>query len=194
MVLRRKGGGLSELRALLFLPALFWLAGCAVFGGGAPVINVTLDRAGYSAAVSYDRGAGLASDTATIDVSSAGGIGGFTAALAEGDWPATVVVRLHTRGLEQLTIRYGLFDIVTGRSSNDSPDPALILYVEDEHGEVQSAPVSSYVYYPDIRVVRPQSQQPKLPAPGGYYEITLPPHFYQGEHPSFAMQWIDFYR
>ena len=191
-MLRRKGGGVDDFRVLLFLPALLWLAGCAGFGGGGPVIDVTLDRAGDSATVSYDRGQG--NDTATIDVISAGGIGGFTATLAEGDWPAAVVVQLRTRGLEQLAIRYGPFDIVTGRSSNDSPDPALILAVEDERGEVQSAPVSSSAYYPDIRVVGPQSEHPKLPAAGDYYEITLPPHFHQGDYLSFAMQWIDFYR
>ena len=194
MMLRRKGGGLDELRALLFLPALLWLVACAGVGGAPPVIDVTLDRAGDSAIVSYDKGPGPANDTTTIDVTSAGGIGGLTAALTEGDWPAAVVVRLHTRGLEQLTIGYGRFGIVTGRSSNDSPDPALILSVEGERGEVQSAAVSSSVYYPAIRVVRPQSHQPKLPAAGGHYEITLPPHFHQGAHPSFAMQWIDFYR
>lgn len=153
------------------------------------MIDVTLDKPGSDAATVT-----VANGRAVIDVTSASGIGGFTATLADGRWPETVTVRLHTRGLEQLVIRYGRFDITTGRSSNDSPDPALMLYVEDEQGEVQSASPSSNVYYPDIRLVNPQSEQPKLPAEDGYYEITLPLHFHQLDHDSFAMQWIDFYR
>jgi hypothetical protein len=166
---------------------LLTVAGCRARGEAA-VIDITLDKLDDAATVAQSDGQAL------IDVTSASGIGGFTATLAEETWPEEVVVRLHTRGLEQLFIRYGKFDIATGKSSNDSPDPALMLYVEGEDGQMQSAPPSADIYYPDIRVVNPDPDRPQLPAVDGYFEITLPPHFHRDDYPSFAMQWIDFYR
>ncbi len=169
------------------LSLLVMAAGCRA-GQEAAVIDIILDRVDDAATVTVN------GEQALIDVTSVSGIGGFEATLAEGAWPAEIVVRLRTRGLEQLFIRYGAFDIATGKSSNDSPDPALILSVEGENGQVQSAPPSADIYYPDIRVVNPSADNPKLPADDGYYEITLPPHFHRDEYPSFSLQWIDFYR
>jgi len=172
---------------IMGLGILVIAAGCRA-GREAVVIDITLDKVDDTATVT------ASGERALIDVTSVSGIGGLEATLTEGAWPAEVVVRLRTRGLEQLFIRYGAFDIMTGKSSHDSPDPPLILYVEGEDGRVQSAPPSSDVYYPDIRVVNPSADNPKLPAADGYYEIVLPAHFHRGEYPSFSMQWIDFYR
>ena len=38
-------------------------------------------------------------------------------------------------------------------------------------------------------------ERPAFPLPeGSAFEITLPPHFHLDEHPSFTIQWVDFYR
>lgn len=141
------------------------------------MIDITLDRPEGSSADLI-----IGDDRATIDVVDPRGINGLHAQLTGGEWPENVTVLLRLRGLERLEISYGNYTIATGRSSNDSPDPPLMLYVRDKNGDVAQAPVSASIYYPDIRRT------------GDGFEITLPPHFFQDEFPSFSMQWIDFYR
>ena len=117
-----------------------------------------------------------------IDVTDPRGINGLTATLTEGEWPEEVAVLLRLRGLESLEIAYGNIVITTGRSSNDSPDPPLMLTVTDADGTVQQGYPSADIYYPAIEHT----------ADG--YLIPLPPHFFVEQQPSFRMKWIDFYR
>ena len=187
-------GQIGRMVAVALLAALL-LGGCA--GSNMSAIEVTLDKPiDDRATVTTEDG------RAVIDVTSAGGIGGLTA--TAGEWPAEVVVRLRLRGLEGLEIRYGDVTIATGVSSSGQPS-ALTLSVLDEDGNVQSASPSSDVYYPNIQAVTPDGttavgplaagQRPPFPLPeGSALEITLPPHFHRDDHPSFTLQWIDFYR
>lgn len=178
------------------LVTLLMLAGCAGGNETMSAIDVTLDKHDDSATVTIEDG------RAVIDVTSATGIGGLKATADE--WPEEVVVRLGLRGLEGLTIRYGDYILMTGVSSTGDPVP-LTLSVIDDEGNVQSASPSADVYYPDIRAVTPDGatavgplaagERSAFPLPeGSVFEITLPPHFHQGDHPSFSLQWIDFYR
>ena len=142
-----------------------------------PRIDLTLDHSETSsAALSFDN------DRALIDVTDSRGINGLTAQLTAGQWPPTVTIRLRLQGLEQLEIAYDNITLATGRSSNESPDPPLMLTVTDDQGNAQTASPSADIYYPDIRRT----------ADG--FEIDLPPHFFAEEHASFSMRWIDFYR
>ena len=187
-------GEIGRMVAVALLAALL-LGGCA--GSNMSAIEVTLDKPiDDRATVTTEDG------RAVIDVTSAGGIGGLTATADA--WPEAVVVRLRLRGLEGLEIRYGDVTIATGVSSSGQPS-ALTLSVLDEDGNVQSASPSSDVYYPNIQAVTPDGttavgplaagQRPPFPLPeGSALEITLPPHFHRGDHPSFTLQWIDFYR
>ena len=180
------------------LAALLLLGGCAGGNDAMSTIDVTLDKRDDQATITTE------GDRAVIDVTSFSGIGGLKAAADE--WPAEVVVRLRLRGLEGLTIGYGDgdFTITTGVSSSGDP-VALMLSVVDEAGNVQSASPSADIYYPDILAVTPDEtvdvsplsagERPTIPLPeGSAFEITLPPHFHLDKHPSFTIQWIDFYR
>jgi hypothetical protein len=187
-------GEIGRMVAVALLAALL-LGGCA--GSNMSAIEVTLDKPiDDRATVTTEDG------RAVIDVTSAGGIGGLTATADA--WPEAVVVRLRLRGLEGLEIRYGDVTIATGVSSSGQPS-ALTLSVLDEDGNVQSASPSSDVYYPNIQAVTPDGttavgplaagERPPFPLPeGSALEITLPPHFHRDDHPSFTLQWIDFYR
>lgn len=156
------------------LATLLSLAGC---GGDAPQIDIVLDRSSASSAEVKVSG-----DRAFILVGDYWGINGLTATLVDGRWPEEVLIDLRVRGLERLEIHYENFVITTGRSSNESPDPPLILHVIDENGEVSQAPPSANIYYPEITRL-----------PDGF-EISLPAHFFRVDPPSFSLQWIDFYR
>ncbi|MCA9865110.1 MAG: hypothetical protein KIS95_08530 [Anaerolineae bacterium] len=167
----------QRLVSLIGVAAILALTACAGGAEQTPMIELTLDRPqGNTATVTLGDGRAL------IDVTDQGGINGLNVRLVEGEWPAEIVVRLRLRGLERLEIHYGDVTLATGRSSNDSPDPPLILSVVDADGRVQSASPSADIYYPDI-----------LKTDDGF-DITLPPHFFRDNYPSFSMQWIDFYR
>lgn len=185
--------------------AIFWLVGGLLLGGcrattTPPMIELTLDRPqGNTAAVTIEDGRAL------IDVNERHGINGVAARLTQGEWPPQIVVRLPLRGLEGLWIHYGDLTISTGVSSSGAPPPPLTITVVDEAGNVQSAPPSADIYYPDIRAVMPDGtaavgplavgERPAFPLPeGSVFEITLPAHFFREAHDSFSMQWIDFYR
>jgi len=144
---------------------------------GQPMIDITLDRPEANSAELT-----LSDGHALIDVTDGRGINGLTATLNEGEWPEQIAIHLRLKGLERLEIHYGPYTIATGKSSNDSPDPPLTLYVADEDGKVTQAPVSSSIYFPDISRT------------DDGFEITLPPHFFQEQHPAFSVHWIDFYR
>lgn len=164
----------SQLVAGMMLMLL--LAACGA-EAHLPMIDITIDRPEVgSAALTFSDGHAL------IDVTDAHGINGLTATLIEGGWPEQIAIHLRLRGLERLEIHYGPYTIATGKSSNDSPDPPLILYVADEDGKVTQAPVSSSIYFPDISRT------------DDGFDITLPPHFFQEQRPAFSVQWIDFYR
>ncbi len=162
--------------AVFLLAGLLLLASCDISGQEA-MIELTLDRSeSASTELTID------DDRALIDVTDPRGINGLTAQLTTGQWPATITVRLRLQGLEQLDIAYDNITLTTGRSSNESPDPPLMLTVTDDQGNAQTASPSADIYYPDIRRT----------ADG--YEIDLPPHFFNEAQPSFSMRWIDFYR
>lgn len=184
--------------------AILWLVGGLLLGGcqaaeTPPMIELTLDRPqGNTAEVIFE------DSRALIDVNERHGINGLNARLTQGEWPAEIVVRLRLRGLEQLWIHYGDLTISTGVSSGGAPPP-LTITVVDESGNVQSAPPSADIYYPDIRVVTPDGtaavgplaagERPAFPLPeGSVFEITMPVHFFRDAPNSFSMQWVDFYR
>lgn len=161
---------------VFLLTGLLLLASCDISGQEA-MIELTLDRSdGASTELTID------DDRALIDVTDPRGINGLTARLTAGQWPPTITVLLRLQGLEQLEIAYDNITLATGRSSNESPDPPLMLTVTDDQGNAQTASPSADIYYPDIRRT----------ADG--YEIDLPPHFFNEAQPSFSMRWIDFYR
>jgi hypothetical protein len=162
-------------------PVFVTLLGLLIMSGcndsDSPTIDIVLDRGEISTAeLLIDDG------RAIIEVTDPRGINGLTATLTSGQWPEQILVHLRLKGLERLEIHYGRYTITTGRSSNDSPDPPLILHVADENGEVTQAPVSSSFYFPDIRRT------------DDGFEVGLPPHFFRDEYDSFSLQWIDFYR
>jgi hypothetical protein len=144
---------------------------------GQPVIDVILYQPEANSAELI-----LSDDHALIDVTDGRGINGLTATLVEGEWPQRITIHLRLKGLERLEIHYGPYTIATGKSSNDSPDPPLILYVADEDGKVTQAPVSSFIYFPDISRTEDG------------FDVTLPAHFFQEQRPAFSVHWIDFYR
>ncbi len=180
---------ISRVRLLVsVLVLMIGLAACQPTTEVEPVIKVTLDKLDDTAVVSRDV------DRTIIDVTSARGIGGLQAELVAGQWPDEVVVRLHLTGLESLEIGYDQVLVRTGVSSTSDPAPLPIVYAIDDANRAQEVFDAGEAFYPSVIVVPEEGSQASIPLQNGYFEISLPPNFYDGRPDAFTMQWIDFYR
>ena len=174
--------------ALLALLAL--LAGCQTptVTQRDPVIEIVLEKSNDTALVEYRPG------LAILTVRSASGIGGLRAGLAEGAWPDEVRVRLHLSGLERLELGYGPYLLATGVSSTSDPAPAPTLYTRGEDDRVTETAATTEPYQMPIELHSKTQDPPAIPLQDGYFEISLPPHFFSSSEPGFTLQWVDFYR
>jgi hypothetical protein len=125
----------------------------------------------------------LEKDTAIFDVSSPSGIGGATITLAKGDWPSTIVLRLHLHGLESFNVSNGKVKLVGSVLSHSGETKRLYLTEDDEEREPGT----------EIKVFDAAGKPVKgLPGKGGYFEIKLPQKLLQSK--TLELGWIDFYR
>lgn len=152
------------------------------------MIEIMLDKQSDAALVEYRPG------RLTIDVTSASGIGGLQAELADGSWPEQVLVRLRLRGLERLELSYGNYTIVTSISSTFDPAPPTTLYTRDEDGSVTETTSPEDAFQPAITPHSLTQETPVIPLQDGYFEVALPAHFFETGERNFTLQWIDFYR
>lgn len=125
--------------------------------------------------------------TATLDVSSQNGIGGATITLAKGQWPTTVIVRLHLGGLESFAISNGKAKLTGSVLSHSGNTKRLYLTDDRNEGEREAGTT--------IKVFDAAGKPAKgLPGKGGYFEITLPNALFEDKPKSLELGWIDFYR
>jgi hypothetical protein len=106
-------------------------------------------------------------------------------------WPDAVVLRLHLKGLESF------------RASNGKVTVDAAVSIEEGKAKVrmgkdgkEDAPLDDKSpLWMDIRIVGSDGKPAKeLPLKGGYFEMTLPRAFFEGNPKSISLGWIDFYR
>ncbi len=163
------------------------LAGCAAPApSGAPVPQFAFDVKGDGNILAVSTTDGRA----TLDVRSSTGIGQAAVRLTSGEWPETMILQLHLRGLEQLRLGYG--------------DNSLTLSVASGSGRVAyeslQTPVSQeqtltlrHPFWLDVDIVSEESA-PRLPLEQGFFQVTLPTALLREMGSSFSISWIDFYR
>lgn len=171
--------GTPKLMASLLLTSGIWLPAYAqtlavveCVGGASPIENCStissnkttfevtpLSRQSDNVTVTSD------SSNALISVSSEFGIGQATVKLTQGEWPATVTVRLYLKGLEGFTANNGTTTI-----------------------EKQQLSVQAY----DQNMA--PSEQEYLMDEVGYYEVRLPASLFTEGTTDIRIQWVDFYR
>jgi hypothetical protein len=122
------------------------------------------------------------------DVRSPFGIGRATIERVGPQWPKCVLLRLHLRGLEEFRASSGSITLAGAVSSSQGLQTSLRL-LRDKQAEKPLAPGSPF--WTEIRV---QSKNPKIPLQDGYFEVSLPAAFFEGNPSSIRLQWIDFYR
>jgi hypothetical protein len=118
------------------------------------------------------------SDRLLIDITSPTGIGGAAIEKTAGQWPGTIVMRLHVKGLEKFEFKYGATSIELAVSSQNNQAVHEVLTQPGKMGTV--SPGDPYW----IAVT---------PGPG-YFDLQAPADFFKSGENKFTIDWIDFYR
>lgn len=129
---------------------------------------------------------------ATLDVTSLRGIGGATLTRKAEKWPEQIVLKMHLRGLESLTITVGKVALRASVLSH-SGNTRLLHVVRD--GKEGPRLKSGDEMWMEIKAVNAQGKEVEgLPPKDGWFEMTLPAALLAGEAKVVDLHWIDFYR
>ena len=106
-------------------------------------------------------------------------------------WPEIVVLRLHLKGLEGFRASSGL---VTLDAAVSIPQGRRRVRLWRDGKE--DAPLDEgSPFWMDIRIIGGDGRPAReLPLKDGYFEMTLPRVFFEGNPKSITLDWIDFYR
>ena len=105
----------------------------------------------------------------------------------KGQWPTTVILRLHLGGLESFAVSNGRIKL-TGSVLSHSGNTKR-LYLTEAGKDEEREPGT------EIKVLDAAGKPIKgLPDKDGYFEIRLPKALLEGQPKSLELGWIDFYR
>ena len=106
-----------------------------------------------------------------------------------GNWPDTVMLRLHLKGLENFKISNGKVTIEAAVSSQDGK----VRIWKD--GKENSPLDAKSPYWTEIRMFGDDGKPTTIiPVKDGYFEIQLPKALFEDNPKSITVDWIDFYR
>jgi len=129
----------------------------------------------------------LDGETALVSIRSPSGIGGATIRSPRDHWPTKVILRLHLRGLESLSVSNGTLGLKGSIASHGGYAQRLYL---TKQGQVEKVKPKT-----EIRVLDADGKPiAGRPGEGGYFEITLPSVLLEGKPKSLTIGWIDFFR
>lgn len=133
------------------------------------------------------------SKSVTFAITSKSGIGEATVRRLTPAWPKKVVLHLHLRGLEQLSILNEAAKVTLRASVQSHGDHRRILQVS-KGGTTSRVEVGS-PYFMKIGTFdekgRPTST---IPLKAGYFQLEIPAAMLKGNPKQFSIGWIDFYR
>jgi hypothetical protein len=106
-------------------------------------------------------------------------------------WPDAVALRLHLKGLESFRASNGKVTLDAAVSIQDRK-PRVRLWKDGK----EDAPLDEKSpFWMDVRIVSDDGRPAKeLPLKDGYFEVTMPRAFFEGQPKSITLDWIDFYR
>ncbi len=120
-----------------------------------------------------------------FEIHSPFGIDAATIERLTSEWPPTMIVRLHLRGLESFQVRNA--DVTIQWSVSSSGGNASRVSLQRDKTET---PISEGdPYHSAVQIVGG-----KVPVKDGYFEVKLPEKFFEGNPSEIHLRWIDFYR
>lgn len=177
----------SLLLTLTLVCILSWLTACAPPGFVSPTFDVVPHKP--ETAIAYR----VEGDAVTFDIFSQSGIGGADVALTAGTMPKQMLLRFHLKGLESLQFVYGDTTVQAGVSSSGAHDARET--VKQGGDSAQETPITpDNPYWLDVNIVATGGATASIPLTDGYFEVTPPADFLQGDFQDFTVEWIDFYR
>jgi len=163
----------------------FAVATTLAAGDGIPPFKITTKRDDDRVAVKFEK------DKVIFTVHSPFGISHAVIERAGEKWPASVVLRLHLKGLENFTITNGKVKL-EGSASLQDGKPVVRLWKDGK----EDAPLDAKSpYWIEVSILGGDGKQAKeIPLKGGYFEMVLPKAIFEGNPKSITLSWIDFYR
>ncbi len=150
--------------------------------GSEPEYHVSSLRPSAQATVSNE------GNSAIVDVYSDNGIGSATITLVSGDWPESVVLRIHLQGLESLQFAYGETVINVSVNTQTQVLQSVTTGGADEAIDEQSS------YWMPVTFQDKEGTDVDKPIAGGVIEVQTPADFHTENYQEFTINWIDFYR
>jgi hypothetical protein len=130
-------------------------------------------------------------DKTMFTVKSPFGISQAVIERAGDKWPEVVVLRLHLKGLSSFRASKGKVTLDAAVSIEEGK--AKVRMWKD--GKEDSPLDEKSPLWTVIRIVGGDGKPAKeLPLKDGYFEMTLPRAFFEGNPNSITLKWIDFYR
>ena len=146
--------------------------------------KITTKRADDAVAVQAEK------DRTVVAVKSPFGISQAALERLGDTWPETMVLRLHLKGLERFRASNGTVTLDAAVSIQEGK--AKVRLWKD--GKEDAPLDENSPFWMDIRIVggdgRPAQE---LPLQDGYFQMTLPKAFFEGNPKSITLNWIDFY-
>jgi len=180
-----------ELATMAQLLAIFVLLLAAIGGmtdietacGDDPPLKITTKRDSDKVEVMVKEG------KAIIALHSPFGISQAVIERSCSDWPSSVMLRLHLKGLENFKTTNGTLTLEAAVSSQDGK---VRLWKDGNEGSPLDA---KHPYWMDVRMVGKDGKPVKaIPSTGGYFELHLAKALFEGNPKSLTVSWIDFYR
>jgi hypothetical protein len=130
-------------------------------------------------------------DKTLFTVKSPFGISQAVIERQEATWPQAVVLRLHLKGLSSFRASNGKVTLDAAVSIEEGK-PKVRMWKDGK----EDAPLDEKSpLWTAIRIVGGDGKLAKeLPLKDGYFEMTLPQGFFEGNPKSITLNWIDFYR
>jgi hypothetical protein len=167
---------------------LLALAGCVPLPEATPAgptVRLAALAPGDSIAVEE-----AADGSVILDITSARGIGRAEIERL-GPAPASLVLRLRLKGLEEFRLVWGDTE-VTAHVGSGSPAVRQELSRPGATPSAAAAEIdSTSPYWLPIRI---EAANPTIPLADGFFAVSAPPAFLQAAPARFTVRWIDFYR
>ncbi len=147
--------------------------------------KITTRRADDAVTVQADK------DRTMFSVKSPFGISQAVVERRDDKWPNVVVLRLHLKGLESFRASNGSVTLDAAVSSHKGGQRVRVW----KDGKEDAPLDEKSPYWMDVRILSGDGQPAKeFPPRDGYFEMTLPKAFFEGNPKSITLNWIDFYR
>lgn len=131
-------------------------------------------------------------DRIILAITSPSGIGGATIERKGDSWPKQLVLRVHLRGLESLSVTCGDRKLSASVLSHSGNPRTLILWKDGKEGP---ALTKDSPYWMEIVAMDAKGQPVNgLPGDGGYFEMVVSQAILGEKSSTLTIGWIDFYR